>query len=322
MTERLKFQQFKDMLEQCTISQDTLSECVQFDHDSPIPKLKLRNDAPLDDFDLDYEVDRPIYQYSRKRQEEKRAQTKKPPLSGLQSIVAEGDSWFHLPELFGYPPAIANCIDANPRFEMNNIAFWGYTLKDILTPPEDDEKYMEVIAQNSPDFFMLSAGGNDIQVGLAEEDQEKRYIHRYDENRGYDDYLTESGEKGIDEIKAGYKQILDEVTAEFPDLKVFCHGYDYPRPLVDEGEFIGQYLRKLGIPNGKMDEILQPIVDLLNVTIKDVTDTYESVEFINLRGVASIPKFDWIDDIHPDKDGFKALAAKFEEAMSGPGFVA
>ena len=111
---------------------------------------------------------------------------------------------------------------------------------------------------------------------------------------------------------------------------MFCHGYDYPRPCkvddevgdelengdVCEVEFIGQYLRFLGIPYDKMDAILKPIVNLLNKTIQDITNSYESVEFINLRGVVSKPEFDWIDDIHPGDEGFKALASKFEEAMS------
>ncbi len=321
MAKRLTFQQFKESLEKSASPISNLGDYVQFDPKSPIPKLMFRPNALLDEPDPEYNVDRVLYEFSRKIQEAKRAQNLRPQSSELKSIVAEGDSWFNLPELFGYPPAIANCIDANQQFEMNNIAYWGYTLKDILNPPEDDEKYMEVIDKNSPDFFMLSAGGNDLQVGLAEADQEKCYIYRYDEKLKYDDYLTEAGKKGIDEIKAGYKDILDEVTKEFRDLKVFCHGYDYPRPLVGEGEYIGQYLRKLKIPNEKMGAILKPIVDLLNDTIQSVADSYKSVEFIDLRGVASKTKFDWIDDMHPDEDGFKALAAKFEEAMSRPGLV-
>ena len=219
---------------------------------------------------------------------------------------------------------------------MYNIAYWGHTLVEILK----DKEYFKVMEKNTPDFFIFSAGGNDIRVGL------KNYVKNYSKYWDYSDkdrrieeltcieHLNRAMSNIIGKIKEGYEDILDEVTKEFFEMKVFCHGYDYPRicPKKDENEtiedeiededkveYIGNHLSDLEIPYDEMDAILRPIVDELNKAIEDAVAEYKPrAKFINLRGVASIAEFDWIDDMHPGEEGFKALAVKFEKAMSEP----
>ena len=330
MTERLEFQEFKKSLEEFMLPMDILADCVQFDPDSPIPKLKLKPDAPLDNHAPEYDVDSAIYKYSREMQKKRRDHTQKKSSESQKSIVAEGDSWFHLPDysLFWsriFPHAIVDRIEKNGNFVVTNIAHWGHTIKDILNTKE----YLSVINAKDPDYFLLSAGGNDLQEGIA--NQKQCFVHSYDINRERDDYLTKAGLTGIAEIGKGYKTILDEVTKKFPGLIVFCHGYDYPRiqqpdesnddelnpnEAEDKNRWIGLYLEHLGIPYKMMDAILKPIVDFLNLTIETTVIPYRPwIKFIDLRGVASKQEFDWMDDMHPDEDGFMALAKKFEEAM-------
>lgn len=307
---------------------------MQFDPESPIPKLIFRPNALLDNPDPEYNVDRVLYEFSRKIQQQKRAEVAKLQSINLKSIVAEGDSWFKLlcPGVL-FPHAIADRIEKNGKFNVCNIAYWGHTLRQIAEAKE----YMSVMKEKTPDFFLLSAGGNDLLAGFAEQDNDKRYVHEYEVNRKNDDYLTEAGKTGINAIGTDYQNILNEVTKDFPDLKVFCHGYDYPRicPPKDDSEiiedetkkeekteFIGKNLDFLGIPYDEMDDILRPIINKLNEKIEKVVESYKpQVEFIDLRGVASKTIYDWIDDIHPGEEGFKALAAKFENAMSPPGLV-
>lgn len=107
-----------------------------------------------------------------------------------------------------------------------------------------------------------------------------------------------------------------------------CHGYDYlqihkPKDRTNENDngndedknrWIVPYLDFLGIPPDAIDAILKLILDLLNCTIKGVVNSYQTVEFIDLRGVTA--KHCWMDDMHPDENGFKALADQFIEAMS------
>lgn len=305
MTNQTTLEQFKELFEDDMQKDLNLRDYVQFDLESPVRKFIFKPNALRNMPDPEFNVDQFIFQCMRKAQEKRRLKDKK------IRVVAEGDSWFNLPWLFGYPPAIANCFEDDEQFEMINIAFWGYTLEDILNPPEDDEKYMNVIRENSADFFLLSAGGNDLQLVLA--DTEKCYIHHYAPDRKPEEYLTSSGEEGIEKIQKGYNEILDEVTGEFPNLTVICHGYDYPRPNQEENPHIGYYLEQLNIPPKNMQEIINSVLDKLNGAIKSITDSYESVTFIDLRGVTK--NHVWFDDMHPDKDGFIALSKKFKEAI-------
>lgn len=114
------------------------------------------------------------------------------------------------------------------------------------------------------------------------------------------------------EIEQGYKTLFAEL-AKFPTLKVICYGYDYPRPLVKGGTYIGRHLRKKGIPDDRMGAISAALIDRLNETIQRATQ-FTQVRYLDCRRLTE--SYTWYDDIHPDRDGFFALAVKFEEAMT------
>ena len=147
------------------------------------------------------------------------------------------------------------------------------TLKKIY----EEKEYMDVLGKFTPDFFMFGGGGNDLQEGLAYHE----YMHEYDPARKHGDYLTANGIDGIREIGIMYEKILRDVAASFPNMRILCHGYDYPRPLVDDGKYIGRYLRGLNIPDEAMSSILIHVVDLLNTTIQNTIGTIANIEYKN-----------------------------------------
>jgi hypothetical protein len=82
-------------------------------------------------------------------------------------IVAEGDSWFRLPEIPGifllprmFPKATASQLQRRPGFNVKNIAHWGDTLNQMYQRKE----YLNAIDSFQPQYFLLSAGGNDLQI--------------------------------------------------------------------------------------------------------------------------------------------------------------
>lgn len=306
MSKRLTFEQFRNAVELHSLSAEELAGYVEFDPESAVPRLVFKADALLDDADQNYNVDRAIYLFfQRPRKARKNKDT------GKVSVVAEGDSWFNLPQIVflgpfqAFPLAIAERIERNDRFDMRNIARWGHTIDEI----RNEKEYLKVLELDRPKYFMLSGGGNDLQIGL----KNLKFMHKYDPNRSHNDYLTEAGLAGIDQIGRAYREILCEVTTQFPAISVFCHGYDYPRPLKAQGRYIGRHLRKLEIPNDKMDGVLKPIVDLLNKTIMAETSKFKKVQFIDLRN--STKEYTWVDDMHPGWDAYRILAKKFENQM-------
>ena len=309
MAKRLTFENFSNSLKKGTLPLESLMDYVELDTESPIPKLSFRPDALLDAPDTNFDVDRAIYKYVLKIKEYERFQAATFQFSGVKTVVAEGDSWFNLPQPFR-PRAIADRIEKNRSFDMRNIAYWGHTLAKILR----QKQHIKVLREDMPEFFMFSGGGNDLQVGITR--KKNNFLYKYDPGRDPKDYLTKNGINGLKKIGEGYTKLLDEVTRLFPNLKVLCHGYDYPRPRIKKGKYIGKYLKKLEIPDDSMDEILNPVVNLLNDTIQKAIAPYPNVKFIDLRGKSAA--YTWIDDMHPGKDGFRAFANLFEEAMLKP----
>ena len=297
MAKKLSFVEFKTSIEELSMPTEMLHNYVQFDPDSPIPRLSFRSDALTDQPPADYDVDRAIHQLLRQLENERDKQRDTFFYMPKRSVVAEGDSWFRLP-FWRYE--IGWCIQWNNHFRIKNIAYWGHTLGSILQKKE----YLEVIKSSNPDYFMLSAGGNDLLVLLAS----KKLLSG-------DGSLTKDGKQALSDIKSQYRELLCEVTSKFPDLKVLTYGYDYPRPLVGEGRFIGRHLRELGILDNKMTPIMASVLDRLNTVIKEAGSVYpNNVHYLNCRGVTE--SYTWYDDMHPGKEGFLALSGKFEEKMN------
>lgn len=308
MAKRLSYSDFEKKLAKGAMPLEQLGEYVMFDPTTAVPRLVFRNDALLDMPSREYDVDEAIYSYLRKITDKRFDGQKAQP--DIRSVVAEGDSWFNLPP-FPYicPIAIAEWIQRRKRFRVKNIARWGHTLKKIL----QDQEYLSVLKSDCPDYFMFTAGGNDLQEGL----ESGAYIHSYSSNRPVQDYFTSAGVAALAQIESGYRAVFGQVYALYPRMPILCHGYDYPRPLVGSGLYIGQFLRRKGIPDNLMAPIVGSIIDQLNTVIRGVAQSYaQTVKFLDcLRATDS---FTWCDDMHPNSDGFEAIAIKFENAMCYP----
>ncbi len=104
------------------------------------------------------------------------------------------------------------------------------------------------------------------------------------------------------------------MTDTFTNLKVITYGYDYPRPLLNGGKYIGRYLREKKIPDKLMSPIMKEALIRFNQVVEQVAKEYDSVFYLNCLGVTEA--FTWSNDMHPGNDGFRALSQKFESAMA------
>lgn len=305
MAKKISFSDFKNAVDNRTIPLESLDDYVVFDDESPIPKLRFRQDALIDDAPVEYDVDDEIYRLLRYLDDEKDHEADIFSFASKKRVVAEGDSWYNLPEFFR-PPAIADWIKANERFKVKNIARWGHTLKEIIAQNE----YLTAIEEYNADFFMICGGGNDLQEGLAN----RRYIHPYDKSLDINDYFTDEGLRGLIEIESGLKCIMSSVYDKYPSLPIFIHGYDFPRPLVGSGKYIGKYLRRMGFPDNMMQPIVKMVLNKFNQHVEQAADACKTAIYINCRDMTE--EFTWYDDMHPGKEGFLALSFLFEEKMN------
>ncbi len=136
MTKKLSFAEFRDAINQRSMPTQILWGYVQFEPNSPIPKLSFRSDALTNQPDADYDVDGEIYQLLRQSYNERDVQLKLFSHEGKSHVVAEGDSWFCFPSFAFLRSDIVEWIRFNNRFSITDIAYWGHTLKKILQNKE------------------------------------------------------------------------------------------------------------------------------------------------------------------------------------------
>jgi lysophospholipase L1-like esterase len=305
MAKRLSFYKFDRALVSGRIPMERLSEYVCLDELSPVPQLIFRADALTDTPPASYDLDDRIYQYLRSRRERERFRNETYTYLSAKSVVAEGDSWFDLPAFLNRL-AIADWIDEHRRLRMNNIARWGHTLEQIVAKRE----YITVLKRDKPDYFMFGAGGNDLQESLAK----RELLFTYQAGRLPADYITSAGMDLFARIETTLASVYQEVSGLYPAMRIFCHGYDYPRPEVGRGRYIGQYLTALGIPDADAPAIVAAIIDELNQRVRNAAVSYPSVTYLDCRRATKA--YTWRDDMHPSNDGFEALAKMFEDAMN------
>ena len=299
---RISFSKFKRALDSGNMPPERLALYVQLDADFPIPKLIFRPRALTDSAPPRYNVDKEVCRHTRRCRHN--ALESSPRDGQKVSVVAEGDSWMDLPG-FLRRFAIADQLEKRSDFRVNNIAQWGHTLKKILR----DKEYITVLAMERPDYFLFSAGGNDLQVLLAK----GKLLHDYDPQIPIENHLTSTGFSQLGLIEDGYETVFSEVSRRFRKIQILCHGYDFPRPTIKNNKYIGKYLREQGYPKNVMPLAGNLIVRRLSEVIERAAGRFSRVTYIDCHNATA--DYRWSDDMHPSNNGFDALADAFEQQM-------
>jgi hypothetical protein len=301
MAERMTFAQFRRKLERRTLSDDEVEDYLETEPGAVPVRVRFRPGTLLDEPPPDYDIDHALNRYRidlNHKAARRAARAEKP------RVVAEGDSWFRLP--FFWWQAIATRIASDERFAVRNIAHWGDTLREMLARKE----YLGAIEEFQPSWFILSAGGNDVQELLGD----GKLLFDYDPQRPLDQSITPDGDALFASITAGYRQLLAEVAEAAADVRILCYGYDFPRPEVADGQFIGRFLDGHRYPRELWPALIEVIMHRLNQAIEAAMPAAPNAVFMSC--LHTTDAYTWYDDMHPANDGFKALATKFEKRMA------
>jgi hypothetical protein len=241
-------------------------------------------------------------------------------------LVSEGDSWFQFP-LF-----LEDVIDqVFEEFNIWSVDAAGDTLENMVLK---DAEYMKALRQHKGvQAFLFSGAGNDI-VG---EDASGRAIipqivKRFEPGRAAEWYVdTEAFAAKMRFIEDCYRKVISNVTAEFPDLPIICHGYDYAIPggtpgdtrnplWASQDKWIGRPLREdLGILDHRLQyDIVRLLIDRLNERLKSLcggnnpNGAFRNVWHVDVRGTV---EEHWADELHPTDEGFRLVAARFRSVL-------
>jgi lysophospholipase L1-like esterase len=258
-------------------------------------------------------------------------------------FLAEGDSWF----------SIAAFPSSNLLFEMRfskwtkvlSLAYPGDTLLHISDLASNGD-LRQVLAEQRYAYkftaMLLSGGGNDII------DRAKDFIlpeKQWQSDGSLPEHYIDSIalEKALHEIQLGYKRIVslrDQQESLSVGAPIFVHTYDYATPRDAPADFlgvfsmIGPWLYKAFEKSGINPVMQQKISDLL---MDSLAEKLLDLDCLRPGAKHSLPNFhvidtrntliranateegnsnDWLNEIHPNIDGYRKIAEKISAAVN------
>lgn len=305
MATKKTFEEFRQALEAGELSWNQVKQYVELDPDSPVIRLRIRRGALTAPIPDDYDVDAAVYRVQQERSQREPAARIR-GVGRLPVVIAEGDSWFNLPPIVR-PLAIADRMRRNGIFDVRNIAHWGDTLAEMV----EKKQYLRALGEVNAKWLILSAGGNDMQDALSRQ----QFLLPYDANRSLEQSISANGVTVLSNISTGYVTVLSEVRRGYPEVAILCYAYDYPKPTAVHKEYIGKHLTSLRYPKNTWSALLKIVLDQLAAAVMKSVAQFPGVVFLDCFNIAQ--PYPWFDDMHPDTDGFKALAKAFETRMAG-----
>lgn len=247
-----------------------------------------------------------------------------PPTLGV--LIAEGDSWFDYPFY-----DVLKLLEDDHGFDVQTVAHKGDSVESMAYDGGQLEDFVRTVervirAGQTPRAILISGGGNDVAGdGFA-----MLLNHRNSPVRGLNAAVLE----GVVEtrIAVAYTTIIAAVTQACVALTgapvpIVLHGYDYPVP--DGRGYLGGFwllpgpwlepgFRQKGYEDlQERVDVAHVLIDRFNAALQSVAAQFAHVRYLNLRNTLStVLENDayrawWGNELHPTRDGFEAIAAKF-----------
>ncbi|MCX7384226.1 MAG: SGNH/GDSL hydrolase family protein [Alphaproteobacteria bacterium] len=249
---------------------------------------------------------------------------------GPLRIVATGDSWFDYPlnkALLGYTDIIAHLRASLPSgTPISNIAAHGDTVANLMGVKRRDQ--LKRLLAHGADVILFSGGGNDIAG-----DQFRNWL---DSNPGGGNpamAINDAAVAGILAIiTAGYRDLIALRDQFAPQAHILLHGYDFAYPdnrdakllFIDvAGPWLFPSLKDRGWmqdPKVKADldigcRIVKTILTRFNSSLVTIAAQHPNVTLVPTQGTLT-RKAQWDNELHPGRDGFALVAAKFVNALT------
>lgn len=246
-------------------------------------------------------------------------------------IVAEGDSWFAYPPkwLIGKPPNLVSHLSRWTKGKANfySMASNGDEAVDMVSGKEKHTLvkvlrwHEEARNRKSVDLLLFSGGGNDV---VGENDFE-RFIRPYKEGYTARQCLRiERLERKTKQIGLAYQELADIRDHYSPSTVIMTHTYDYPFASLVGMNFLGgliknkgwmkRYMDDVGIPDKLQTKVIREFMDMMAAESLKVQKKRKNFIVVDTRRTL-LNKKDWLNEIHPDRKGFKAIAAKIYAKM-------
>lgn len=249
------------------------------------------------------------------------------------TIISEGDSWFAYPPKWLLAGKPANLIDHISEWTQQKANFFsmasnGDEAVDMISGKQKhqlvDKLRWHTKAKNRKpvDLLLFSGGGNDV---VGENDFE-RFIKPYKKSytTGKQCVNLPRLKRKAKQISLAYQELLDIRDHYSPNTVVITHTYDYPYPSLTGGEFLGgliktkawmkRFMDDANIKEALQADVIRTFMDSLAEGILKITQSNSGFIVVDSRGTMTGQQ-EWLNEIHPTSDGFKAIARLIHKKM-------
>lgn len=249
------------------------------------------------------------------------AMAKRPPEPRLEGaaaaikVLAEGDSWFNLPDLL-YPQDAMDML--NRTHNVISVAKWGDTVENMLL----QKQYVQKLKAGTFRHFLFSGGGNDVLGSIGTYVTTRKPGDTDPANAP--GYVKASFSTKVKGIISGYETLANDVRKTTGTKTVlYIHGYANAIPKKN-GPYLGRRLEALGFDPAVVGPLSKAIVAHMvgqfNTALRNFAASRAGIVYIDMR--PRMTATDWhTDEIHPKASGATKIAAAFASAISANALV-
>ena len=240
---------------------------------------------------------------------------------GLTRLLTEGDSWFDYPP----HPNIVDWLEAEGQWAIKRLEKSGDTVENMASNT-NLAVLSRIAAKEKPVCILLSGGGNDLFVPIAERPDLKwifRLLLDFDPNKTPAEHLNPVvWNIKLTEFRLAYSRLIGALGSFAP---IIIHGYDY---LIPSGERVkydgfrlaGPWILPSMIARNIVDPLFQRLIliemiDGFNQVLAALEGAFPtSVIYVDLRETLD-PTQDWMNELHPTEQGFRMIEQKLARAL-------
>ncbi len=238
-----------------------------------------------------------------------------PPLR----ILAEGDSWFDYPNFRGAGVIwqLENTIKLNALFL--NLAKAGDEARYMLGVDERKvlaDQLKQAVDRGRPfDGLLFSGGGNDI-VGNPLVLWLKTFAAGMTADQVIDSPRFDAA-AGL--VLAAYEDLIQIRDAQSPDTAIFLHAYDHAIPdgrgICGIGPWLQPSLKARGVPEALRRDVVKALLSRFATKLQALASDPRKIFLVPTQGALLGHDGWWDNELHPNADGFRAVAKKFRDAL-------
>lgn len=230
-------------------------------------------------------------------------------------VLAEGDSWFNLPDLL-YPKDALDIL--NRTHNVVSVAKWGDTVENMLA----QKQYVQKLKAGTFRHFLFSGGGNDVLGSIGTYVKTRKPGDTDPANAP--GYVKPSFANKVKGIISGYETLANDVVkATGTKTVLYIHGYANAIPKKN-GPYLGKRLEALGFDPTAVGPLSKAIVANMvgqfNTALRNFAASRAGIVYIDMR--PKMTASDWhTDEIHPKATGVTKIAAAFAAAINANALV-